>query len=319
MNQKVFAALLLALCLATIFITTQIERIKRVSASDFQFLNQSNSNSSIIPGTRDPETQTACALRPEINTTTPSSLTAIDPRQVTLERFRRTQSSINSLKEGLMNLPLFSRDLASYTPRESIALANPTNYGERFLLDLYGRPAYHSPIVVLHETSSSAQSAINTVITSHRLDSDQVSYHTLIKLNGDIVYLVPPDKRAFGAGNSVFEGVNGKETVKTNPDYPPSVNNFAYHVSFETPPDASESRMTHRGYTSAQYQSLAWLVAKTGVPSSRITTHKAVDRSGQRIDPRSFDRATFLRLLEAQPKTNEIVIGCQPPVGGLMR
>ena len=313
MKHKITALLLLALCLATIVITTQIERIKRVSANEFSV---DRGNQTLI--------QATCALRPEINTTTPFSLTPIDLSQITLERFRRTQSSVNSLKRGPINPSSFSTALASYTPRESIALANSTNYGDRFVFDLYGQPASHSPIVVIHETASSARSAINTFRTPHVLESKQVSYHTLIKLDGEIVYLVPPDKRAFGAGNSVFQGENGKETVKTNPDYPPSVNNFAYHVSLETPPDGYNDRgtyypMTHSGYTSAQYQSLAWLVAKTGVPSSRITTHKAVDRSGQRGDPKSFNKATFLRLLEAQPKTNEIVIGCQPPTAGSTR
>lgn len=312
MKQKITALLLLALCLATIVITTQIERIKRVSANEFSV---ERGNQALI--------QATCALRPEINTKTPFSLTPIDPSQITLERFRRTQSSVNSLKGKPINPLSFSTALASYTPRESIALANSTNYGERFVFDLYGKPASHSPIVVIHETASSAWSAINTFRTPHVLESKQVSYHALIKLDGEIVYLVPPDKRAFGAGNSVFEGENGKETVKTNPDYPPSVNNFAYHVSLETPLDGYNDRgtypKTHSGYTSAQYQSLAWLVAKTGVPSSRITTHRAVDRSGQRGDPKSFNKSTFLRLLEAQPKTNEIVIGCQPPTAGSSR
>ncbi len=308
MKQKILnALLLLALCLATIIITTQAERIELVKASEFEV-------SSSAPGNQALEGQTTCALKPERNTTTQSSLTTINPSQINLERFRHTQRSLNAVKGELTNQSSFSGAFASYTPKESIALANPTNYGDRFLFDIYGRPAQHSPIVVLHETIGNAQSVVNTFLTPHPRDEDQVSYHTLITLNGDIVYFVPPDKRAFGAGDSVFDGENGPETVKTNPDYPPSVNNFAYHVSFETPPDATESRNTHSGYTPAQYQSLAWIVAKTGVPASRITTHKAVDRSGQRIDPRSFDRATFLRLLEAQPKTSEIVIGCQPPV-----
>lgn len=306
MKQKILTAvLLLALCLGTIIITTQAERIDLVNASESDVSNQPASFSS------------TCALKPERNTTAPSSLTTVAPNQINLDRFRRTQRLVNSVKGETTNQLSFSGAFASYTPKEAIALADPTNYGDRFVFDIYGRSAYHSPIVVLHESIGNAQSVVNTFLTRHPLDADQVSYHALIKLNGEIVYFVPPDKRAFGAGDSVFDGENGPETVKTNPDYPPSVNNFAYHVSFETPPDATEARNTHSGYTPAQYQSLAWLVAKTGVPSSRITTHKAVDRSGQRIDPRSFDRATFLRLLEAQPKTNEIVIGCQPPVAGL--
>ena len=67
---------------------------------------------------------------------------------------------------------------------------------------------------------------------------------------------------------------------------------------------------THSGYTEAQYQSLAWLVAKTDIPLERITTHRTVDLSGSRIDPRSFEPNRFLGILKEYPRTNEIAIGC---------
>lgn len=186
-----------------------------------------------------------------------------------------------------------------FQPRYQIAWADPSNYGDRYSTDINGKPATNQPIIVLHETSNSAQSAINTFRNSHPNDENQVSYHTLITLDGIIVYLVPPEKRAYGAGNSVFDGPNGEETVQTNPNLPPSVNNFAYHVSLETPPDGwnQTSETTHSGYTEAQYEALAWLIAQSSVPDNRITTHRAVDRSGQRIDPRSFDFDRFYSLL----------------------
>ena len=187
----------------------------------------------------------------------------------------------------------------SYQPRELVAFADPTNYGERFIQDVYGRPAAHAPIVVLHETVSSANSTISFFQTPHPRDEDQASYHALITLDGTIVYLVSPDKRAFGAGNSVFNGPNGPEAVKTHSKFPPSVNNFAYHISLETPADGRNNANRHSGYTTAQYQSLSWLAARAAVPESRITTHQAVDRSGSRKDPRSFDQQTFLTLLRA--------------------
>ena len=121
----------------------------------------------------------------------------------------------------------------------------------------------------------------------------------MIKLDGTIIYIVPPDKRAFGASNSVFIGSNGSEAVKTHSNFPPSVNNFAYHVSLETPLNGRNSNRRHSGYTEAEYQSLAWLIAQSKVPDSRITTHKAVDRSGNRIDPRNFNRKKFLSLLHS--------------------
>jgi N-acetylmuramoyl-L-alanine amidase len=188
----------------------------------------------------------------------------------------------------------------SYKPQYTIAWADPSNYGERFATDANGLPVRNQPIIVLHETSNSAQSAVNTFKTNHTQDENkQVSYHTLIARNGLVVYLVPPDKRAFGAGNSVFESPQGiVETVQTNPGLKPSVNNFAYHVSLETPPDAWNLNMpSHSGYTEEQYNSLAWLVAQSDVPDERITTHRAVDRSVSRIDPVSFDFDKFFNIL----------------------
>jgi N-acetylmuramoyl-L-alanine amidase len=187
----------------------------------------------------------------------------------------------------------------SYQPKYTVAWADSSNYGDRFATDIYGVPLANSPIIVLHETTNSVQSAVNTFKSNNSGDENkQVSYHTLIARNGLVVYLVPPDKRAFGAGNSVFEGRNGVETVQTNPILKPSVNNFAYHVSLETPPDAWGKNVTsHSGYTNEQYYALAWLISQSDVPDDRITTHRAVDRSGQRIDPVSFDFDKFLNIL----------------------
>lgn len=184
--------------------------------------------------------------------------------------------------------------LAAYAPKQAVALAHPTNYGDRVRVDVYGKPVHNPLLVVIHETVGSAASAVGFFQTPHYRDAEQASYHTLIDLAGTIVYIVPPEKRAYGAGNSAFEGPNGPEAVTTKIGLPPSVNNFAYHISLETPPDGFHNGSRHSGYTEAQYQSLAWLVAQTGVPADRITTHAAVDRSGERQDPRSFDRDRFV-------------------------
>ena len=200
-------------------------------------------------------------------------------------------------------------------PSETIILAHPTNFGWRYLEDLNGQSAQPDPIVVLHETDASAESTLNLFQTPHANDDDQVSYHALIESDGTIVHLVPPDRRAFGAGDSSFVTMDHQEkAVKTNPNYDPSVNNFAYHISLVTPPDGRGSgRLTHSGYTQAQYRSLAWLVAKTGIPDDRITTHRLVDRSGQRVDPRSFDVPTFLKALSAYDRAPEILLPCTVP------
>ncbi len=204
-------------------------------------------------------------------------------------------------------VPLAEGPSDPVAPRQVQALAHPTNYGDRFLTDAKGQPVHNEFIVVLHETVASAQSALNLFRTPHPRDQDQVSYHSLIGRDGTIYYIVPPEKRAFGAGNSVFNGPDGPETVLTNASLPPSVNNFAYHVSLETPKDGLNNRSSHSGYTQAQYNSLAWLLAQTTIPDSRITTHQAVDRSGTRHDPRSLNLQRFLALLRRYPSRTELV------------
>ncbi len=210
--------------------------------------------------------------------------------QLGLDRFRATDNSVSDPN----------------APKEVIALAHPTNFGWRYQQDADGRTANQAPIVVLHETVSSAQSTINFFQTPHPNDDDQVSYHSLIDLDGKVVYMVPPDKRAFGAGNSQFNGL----AVKTNSKLSSSVNNFAYHISLVTPTNGRNNNSSHSGYTEAQYSSLAWLLSKTGVPETHITAHKLVDRSGQRMDPRSFDGQKLLNLLKQYPQTADIRFGC---------
>ena len=127
-------------------------------------------------------------------------------------------------------------------------------------------------VVVLHETVYSLDSALNTFLTPHPYDEDQVSYHTLIGLDGSIVDVVDPLKRAYGAGYSAFHG----EWAVTNPDFQGSVNNFALHLSLETPWDGQDSADRHSGYTPRQYDALAlvldnWL-ERFQFPASAITT-----------------------------------------------
>ena len=199
--------------------------------------------------------------------------------------------------------PLYitTRDFANYRPPFAQFTVDPSNYGDRYTTDVNGIPYNNQAIIVLHETTNSASSAINFFQTPHDDESVQASYHAIITLGGKVIYLVPPEKRAFGAGNSVFKGANGVETVQTNPNLPPSVNNFAYHVSLETPPDAwgKNNIKQHSGYTEPQYNSLAWLIAQSQVSDERITTHRMVDVGNGKVDPLSFDREKFLNKLHS--------------------
>lgn len=261
--------------------------------SDFQpDIKTVTSNPQTVP-TQDSKPQ------PEVKTATPNPKAAISSQNSNSQPQQKTNQKSKSQKTPSYPVKTTAA-FRAYRPRYEIAWANPTNFGERFTKDVYGTPVHNQPIIVLHETAAPASSAVNFFQNPNEDENIQASYHTMIKLDGTVVYIVPPEKRAFGAANSVFDGPLGSETVKTNPLLPPSVNNFAYHVSLETPPSGiANNEQTHSGYTEAQYQSLAWLIAQSNVPDERITTHRLVDRSGQRIDPRSFDFNKFFNILHS--------------------
>ena len=184
---------------------------------------------------------------------------------------------------------LLSQRGALQRQRQTIDI-DASNFGKRYRIDPWKKTIDPKPrVVVLHETSNSLSSAINTFKTHHADDNDQVSYHTLIGRDGRIVDVVNPLYRAFGAGYSAFLG----EWAVTNPNFMGSVNNFALHLSLETPEDGYSGGRHHSGYTQAQYDALAvvldaWMHSFS-IPAAAITTHEHVDLGGERGDPRSFD------------------------------
>lgn len=230
------------------------------------------------------------------------------PKSIQIQNF--SQSLIERIKQKkVVKKYVTTNSFSKYQPKLAAAQVHPSNYGERFSRDTKGMAVSNQPIIVLHETTYSARSAIN-YFQNHNVDEDiQASYHAIIARDGTVIYLVPPDKRAFGAGNSVFKNTDGTiETVQTNPKLAPSVNNFAYHVSLETPPDGWGKRdiREHSGYTQEQYNSLAWLIAQSQVPDDRITTHRAVDVANGKVDPLSFDFDRFFKKLHSFRKLHSI-------------
>ena len=227
----------------------------------------------------------------------PAQLQSAITTQENQQNLTSPPAKINKINPVYTTTTAFSQ----YTPNFAQVKVDPSNYGDRYTADVNGVIFNHQPIIVIHETSNSTSSAINFFQTPHDDENVQASYHAIITLEGKVIYLVPPEKRAFGAGNSVFKGANGVETVQTNPHLPPSVNNFAYHVSLETPPDAwgKNDIQEHTGYRESQYNSLAWLIAQSQVPDDRITTHKAVDVAGRKVDPLSFNFDNFFKKLHS--------------------
>lgn len=189
--------------------------------------------------------------------------------------------------------------MANLTLNQRRIRTDPSNYGERYDRDAFGNRIDPTPrVVVLHETVYGIESAISTFLTPHPRDEDQVSYHTLVGLDGEVVQVLDPSKRAFGAGNSAFHG----EWVITNPKVGGSINNFALHLSLETPIDGENDGPAHSGYSQAQYDAMALVLADWmrtfAIPWENITTHRHVDLGGERADPRSFDwKALKSRLI----------------------
>ncbi len=190
--------------------------------------------------------------------------------------------------------------LAALPRRRRAVAIDPSNYGQRFQRDAFGQPLDPTPrLVVLHETVYGLGSALNTFRTPHPNDDDQVSYHVLIGEDGRIVQAVDPGQRAFGAGYSAFNGA----WAVTRAGLDGSVNNFALHVSLETPIDGEHDGPAHSGYSPAQYDALAvvladWM-ARFPIPPTAITTHRHVDLGAARADPRSFDWQALQRRLAA--------------------
>ncbi|MFN9661276.1 MAG: N-acetylmuramoyl-L-alanine amidase [Cyanobacteriota bacterium] len=180
-------------------------------------------------------------------------------------------------------------------PKETFQEAHPTNYDRREKRDAEGQLVEHVPMmIVLHETVASEEDTLNFFRTPHPDESDQASYHMLIPEDGRRVRIVSDADRAFGAGNSAFSNY----TIRLKPNTPGSINNVALHLSFVSPPDGRGEAPTHSGYTERQYRSAAAQVllwqAAYAIPLDRLTTHKSVDQSQSRTDPRSFEWKIFL-------------------------
>jgi N-acetyl-anhydromuramyl-L-alanine amidase AmpD len=213
-------------------------------------------------------------------------------------------SPLNNLLSSVQN-PSFSTP--TNVPNFNIIekLADHSNFGARLTKDINNKNLNNDLLVVLHETVIPANKTIEKFQANHPRDEDQASYHALITLNGTIIVIVPKTERAYGAGNSKFYFSKNFESVQTNASISPSVNNFAYHIGLETPPISEKNNMHSFQYTKEQYKALAFLLylqaADNFMPLksvSRITTHKYIDMSGTRSDPRNFDSDRLTHELE---------------------
>lgn len=228
-------------------------------------------------------------LNAPLNNTGTNANAVPSPAALPLEADHNKSTSLRTL--GDQRSQSMSVACLSGSQPEMQTPADPSNYGTRQATDWKGRPVANKPaLIVLHETVVDESTALALFRSPHSSDAQQASYHVLIGRDGRRMRLVPDSERAYGAGDSDFEGM----AVQLKPRLRPSLNNIALHVSLVSPPDGADGdRLRHSGYTNAQYRSLAAQIAQWkvlyGIESSSVVTHQEVDRSGSRRDPRSFN------------------------------
>lgn len=116
-------------------------------------------------------------------------------------------------------------------------------------------------LVVLHETTTDIQ----TLLDLHEDPEFFASYHVIIRRDGCLINLVPPDMKAYAAADSKF--LNNEGIIE---EIEGSVDDFSYHIALES---SKSAKGVHLGYTKQQYNSLAWLLKATGVEFNRIALH----------------------------------------------
>ena len=224
------------------------------------------------------------------STAKPQSLSQPHAKQITATSLRRTPVAPASMTLESATACIRSSGI----PAETTVAADPTNYGKREPTDDQGKPVNYMPmLIVLHETVASENETLNLFRTRHDNESDQSSYHMVIAQDGRRIRTVGDSDRAFGAGDSAFSNY----TIRLKKGSDGSLNNIALHVSLVSPEDGRGDSATHSGYTKRQYASAAAQVliwqATYGISFDYLTTHKAIDRSSTRKDPRSFDWRVF--------------------------
>jgi N-acetylmuramoyl-L-alanine amidase len=130
--------------------------------------------------------------------------------------------------------------------------------------------------IVLHADASS--SVASSMDWCRRAES-KVSYHVLIGRRGDVYALVRPERRAWHAGKSAWDGKA-------------DCNGYTIGVCLSNRNDGEP-------FPAAQLDAAAKVCAALsqhfGFPADRITTHAAVATpAGRKTDPKGLDLTAFL-------------------------
>lgn len=137
--------------------------------------------------------------------------------------------------------------------------------------------------VVLHATvEPTVQGTVDIFLDPEK----RVSAHFIVGKEGQVIQMVPVEKRAWHAGLSELEGQ-------------PAVNDYSIGIEMVNRNDGIDP------YPEAQMQAVAGIIrflrSRYAIPDARIVSHAAVARpAGRKTDPRNFD-FDRLRLLARMP------------------
>jgi N-acetylmuramoyl-L-alanine amidase/AmpD protein len=133
--------------------------------------------------------------------------------------------------------------------------------------------------VVIHATVlDSVEETVQTFLNPAK----KVSAHFVVGREGQVVQMVPVEKRAWHAGLSALEGV-------------PHVNDYSVGIEIVNRNDGKDP------FTDAQYEAVAGIIrflrARYALPDSRLVSHAAIARPvGRKSDPLGFDFARLCAL-----------------------
>jgi hypothetical protein len=146
------------------------------------------------------------------------------------------------------------------------------------------------PIVVIHDSNGPAENAL-----SWSLDSRvKGSYHTVIRRDGTITYLIPSWAKAAACGPSSYLTPEGPVSINGN------VDPFAYSVCLEGP----------MPYTVEEYYSLSYLISLMGIEREQVVVHGDVlDASVGDRDPCVVDMVALWKQVAKWEPKKEIYFG----------
>ncbi len=112
------------------------------------------------------------------------------------------------------------------------------------------------PIVVLHDSNGPGDNALSWSL-DNRIKG---SYHSLIRRDGEVVYLIPAWVKASACGPSSYITGDGRVSING------SVDPFAYSICLEGPVP----------YTVEEYYSLSYLISLMGITREQVVVHDDV-------------------------------------------